>query len=492
MSGSGLYSNEESSALRSIQSPVRLGGEGGNGGVKAADPLLAAAQQEINNSRALRAQTVVSSFGFQSSPSRINAAKRAPSPPMTSPIRAASPQIRSPATGAAALRQSTDRHVQQTVAPRRPDYFPATGHESTILEETIMHAQQLQQKVAHLERLLVAEEKNGCDLRAQLQHETRLAAGSKARVDELTQLLDKSNLMGEENDGKYRSARSQLELVVAELQSSIADMSKLRDANTELHQQLEATTRGKEDAMREAKTVSQERDELSLQLSQARRERDDHRRTVEELRNDVQSMGKKHEAATQLAHARATGLQAEMQHQMDALTSQVAELQSTLSRTEAELQLLRTESSATIKRNEDHLEAAETIIANLRRELQHERDVNVQRISNYQQRETEQQAELQDLKLRVDDVHRQRDALSKELLERSNQIEHLNDVNHVLAVRLKAAGADKEAHEMEVEARRVLTKQNSDMERQLVELRRTIQMLMASRPSSSSSSPSFR
>jgi chromosome segregation ATPase len=471
---------------------------------EAQDPLLAAAQQEINNSRALRAQANVASSANRSALAGAlspGTARRNASPPqstvatlMTSPIRTGgggSPSLRSPPGG---RHSSVERSFGVAASgittstgavpvARRADYFPSSSHEASILEETITHAQQLQQRVQHLEQLLVAEERSAGDLRTQLAHEVRMGAGSRARVDELTQLLDKSNLLCEDNASKHRAARSQLELVLAELQSSIADMTKLTAANGELNTRLEETLRELDESKKDLSAVTTERDELQQQLSAARRERDENRRTIDELRNDVQSLGKKHEAAAQLANARATGLQAEMRHQMDTMTTQIAELQGNLSRTDADLQLLRTESSATIKRLEDHLGNAETIIANLRRELQHERDVNTQRVANYQQRETEQGAELSDLRRRIEEVHRQRDGLAKELADRCSQIEHLNDVNHVLAVRLKGAGAEKEAHDMEVEARRVLTKQNADMEKQLVELRRTIQLLMASRGS---------
>jgi hypothetical protein len=78
---------------------------------------------------------------------------------------------------------------------------------------------------------------------------------------------------------------------------------------------------------------------------------------------------------------------------------------------------------------------------------------------------------LDDTKRNFDDASTKRARLEEEVLE-------LRDVNHILAVRLKSATVEREALEMEREARRLLVRQNEEMERQLVELRRTIQSLM--------------
>ena len=95
-------------------------------------------------------------------------------------------------------------------------------------------------------------------------------------------------------------------------------------------------------------------------------------------------------------------------------------------------------------------------------------------------RESELEKHIEVLLDRTDVLKAQDSRTRTAMDELRSQNEHLTDVR-VLAVRLKAASAESEAHKMEVEARQLLQRQNDEMERQIKELRRTITTVIPQR-----------
>jgi hypothetical protein len=131
-----------------------------------------------------------------------------------------------------------------------------------------------------------------------------------------------------------------------------------------------------------------------------------------------------------------------------------------------------TERVATLERE---LVAAQSQIAQLRSDLE---------TSTLRFRDNEERIErdMERLLLRAEDLQSIARRLETENIEKGTQLQHLNDVNHVLAVRLKSAEAQQEAAQLEAETRRMLLAQNEELERQLQDLRKVVAAVMSRPP----------
>jgi SMC interacting uncharacterized protein involved in chromosome segregation len=154
---------------------------------------------------------------------------------------------------------------------------------------------------------------------------------------------------------------------------------------------------------------------------------------------------------------------------------------------EEQMALMKEESA---RRDETHRAVVENLhrsVSQLSSDIQEQRDASTRR-----QREFDDT--VRGLERRVMALTQRSESLSRALEDSRNTCAGLEEeiltgkeTNRLLAQRLKAAAADREAAAMEAEARKLLMRQNDEMERQVVELRKTIHALMSARETSRSS-----
>lgn len=217
------------------------------------------------------------------------------------------------------------------------------------------------------------------------------------------------------------------------------------------------------------------------ELRTSRRDRDAQAFAADELRSQLYTVEQTQRAQFELYKRKAEGEIVTLQGRVDELQSIVMQLEDRNSELEEALtaeKALRTtaeEEKETAKRQYTDAEAA---CQEARRAVEADATSAVAAAEN---REAESEANLHRALVKADEISKLCEGLMAQVAEREAEICRLEDVNHVLAVRLKAAVADAEARAMEGEARVMLTRQNEEMERQLRDLRRVVSNLMGKR-----------
>ncbi|CUG43768.1 Hypothetical protein, putative [Bodo saltans] len=407
------------------------------------DLLLAAAQAEVDASRKLR-HTFAAELPAWSPPRDV--------PPTAARSASKSPESHSP-----------------------PNSRPL--HQES-LEDAVSRARDLLSEVTVLRRALEEAESSRRHTHAQWESECQRRQEAEAHLQVLRQKAEDYVASLESSEHRVRSLSTSIQQLTAELQLSSADRLKsdatiaaLRKENRTLSEKLEELTISYSTRERHAADVASKL-EVSLQQSI------EWRHKFESLSGELSDAAKRNAAEIDLIRAQHAAACSSLQLNIDSLHAQLQE--STLDAERARAlegaeytrvceRFERSEKAlATANREIDRLTS--TLASNTETNREELRSKDAQLVNTLREVETLSQS-FDDMQHRFEDASAKRARLEEETLE-------LRDVNHILAVRLKSATVEREALEMEREARRLLVRQNEEMERQLVELRRTIQSLM--------------
>jgi chromosome segregation ATPase len=409
---------------------------------QAEDVLLAAAQAEVDASRKLR----------------HSAATELPawSPPRDSVV---------------APQRSTSKSPESISPAPRP-------LQQDSLEDAVSRARDLVSEINVLRRALEEAELSRRHTQTQWELECQRRQESESHLQVLRQKSEDYVASLESAEHRVRSLSTSIQQLTAELQLSSADRLKSDATLAALRKENHTLSEKVEELAMSSATSERHHVEVASKLEVSLQQSVEWRHKFESLSGELSDTAKRGCAETDLLKAQHAAACASLQLTIDSLHAQLHE--STM-----EAERARSLEGAEYTRVCERLERSERALATANREIDHLtftlasnaestsedlRTKDSQLMKALREVETVSQS-FDDMKRNFEDASTKRARLEEEVLE-------LRDVNHILAVRLKSATVEREALEMEREARRLLVRQNEEMERQLVELRRTIQSLM--------------
>lgn len=324
---------------------------------------------------------------------------------------------------------------------------------------------------------------------------------AEAEVIHLAQQLRRSEEQLQNTEHRSVTLTQHLNALTEELRFSSDALQKAHGA---LQQESHQHTTLKEEystVLRELHAWKAKCEDMKNEHSTTLAERDAMRGELEGLRGDVEGWQRRHAASEELWKAQTNSTAADLQRQVDELTSQLHEERSRSERLTTTLQNAQAEHARRCEAHRLEVDATRTELVTTVSRLEQQRSAGSAQLDEASREVAAAEQRCNSLLSRTETAERISDELRRERDQLFSELAQARDVNQLLAVRLKAATIDKEAHEMEVEARRLLTKQNEDMEKQLTELRRTIRSMMGQQqqlnsfvhsPSSSSLGPALR
>lgn len=430
------------------------------------DLLLQAAQREIDNSRRMRMQ--ISSQG-----EGVHSLRRSQSPAAARETVDHSPKQISPI-----LRQKTP-------TSSNPNTEVARTFHDTTLEEAISKIQVLSAEVAVLRDSVAESEKAHIASVRMWEGECRRRQETEIHLHSCRMELEQAVMTREVTEKRSKAAVIQVTQLTEELRFSTSEAMKLQASVRSLTEERHNTEAELSNLRSSNEALERRYKSVEANLATVTGERDEKRNTVEALRSEVTGWERRHNAAAELWRAQQSASLSELQSEVDTLTHR---LQEATQRHEAEKKDWALEQrvlQGNIENMKESLEGAHMELTRFRNEAFSAREALASSQSQWERDAKEFDRRLAAQQNRAESLLLDQQVLRNDNEKLASEISELRDVNHVLAVRLKAATVDKEAFEMETQARKLLIRQNDEMERQLQELRRTIQSLMGSHTSAS-------
>lgn len=403
------------------------------------DLLLAAAQAEVDNSRKLRHASIAELPVW--------------SPPREAATRSAS---KSPES-----RPSAPRPIQQE-----------------SLEDAIARARDLVSEVNVLRRALEDAESSRRSVHSQWESECERRQEAEGRLQHLRQKAEEYVASLDASEHRVRSLSTSIQQLTAELQLSSADRLQTESNLAAARKDKNLLSERVDELMVTAATRERHHAEASSKLETSLQQSIEWRHKFETLSGELADASKTRAAELDLVRAQHASTCASLQLTIDTLNAQLQ--QSTLE-TERARALEGTEYTRVcekLERTERALSAANKEIDQLTSAADAQSQAFADQLRTQESQLVRALREVETVSQTSDELRRSLNEVTAKRGRLEDEVLELRDVNHILAVRLKSATVEREALEMEHEAHRLLVRQNEEMERQLVELRRTIQSLM--------------
>ena len=366
---------------------------------------------------------------------------------------------------------------------------PALPVDVTIgaLHDAMAINESLRREQTTLREKLSASAKNEHLLAQRLETEIVARNRFEREVGHVRDLLEATSVSFSQSERQVSALQSEVFALVGELKMSNSEVEKQQSQIKQLRKENAELIRTNQEISGQLEALARQADAQSTKLHELTQAREAAMQRCSEWESEHAALQRTSDAALQLLKAQLGSTTAQLQSDCDALRNELNVFQSAKESLEEQMALMKEESA---RRDETHRAVVENLhrsVSQLSSDIQEQRDASTRR-----QREFDDT--VRGLERRVMALTQRSESLSRALEDSRNTCAGLEEeiltgkeTNRLLAQRLKAAAADREAAAMEAEARKLLMRQNDEMERQVVELRKTIHALMSARETSRSS-----
>ena len=363
-------------------------------------------------------------------------------------------------------------------SPRSPVTKERSQPPAKVLSPAAVEVEDARRKVEELLVALEEERDYSARVKDELTVEVQTTAQQSQRLEEMTKLIAVSTSLAE----KLEDERNEIANEKVKLQEDASALEEKLDELEEVKNELEVEVTQLRCELSNHKTESAKtQQEMKEEIVIQRKEKEQALFALDELKSELHANAKKYEAATELLKAQHTSHKNALEDHNDKLQAQISDLQTSLEDAVTQSEELRQQTKELRKELFEQGERFNARVAELEAAHTHSMEQCAKKIRSLRNNEGTLEHHIDVLLARATALQQTIEHQEGTIAKQRAEIDHQKELNHILAVKLKAAMADREASAMEAETRRILVAQNEEMERQLSDLRRTIAELMGTR-----------